>query len=262
MFAGIQKGRSLTLAQISQVRFTAKSKQLRIPIQLLKDFPGVGVRGEIVHVKASAMSSKFYPNQGAVYLNFKGAEPAIPVFDRSAEEAKSKAKLAAQSAEKLMNKKKLDDLKAKVKEENNAKKNQLKSGTSQQSQQSNSDESLLSLDEILSLDFNTLPEAKLQAIFSVMPSKILFAKHSTGKSVDAITKESILGHLESSLVKKVRDANAVLKFISANKTILSFKNEAGEPLSEINKLGNYFVTIAHDNLSSDITLVVNSSNEK
>lgn len=55
----------------------------RIPVQLLKDFPNVGVRGEIVKVLPSVMRNYLHMNNGAAYL-IKGKEgPRIPVVDRS-----------------------------------------------------------------------------------------------------------------------------------------------------------------------------------
>ncbi|CAH2351478.1 hypothetical protein CLIB1423_03S07206 [[Candida] railenensis] len=54
----------------------------RIPVQLLKDFPNVGVRGEVVKVLPSVMRNYLHMNNGATYLT-KTKGPRIPIVDRS-----------------------------------------------------------------------------------------------------------------------------------------------------------------------------------
>lgn len=54
----------------------------KVPVQLLKDFPGLGYRGEIVHVKPGRMRNELHVNNGAVYM-VKGAAPRIPVVSRA-----------------------------------------------------------------------------------------------------------------------------------------------------------------------------------
>lgn len=62
------------------VRYGSHAKKRRIDVQLLKDFPGIGSKGQIVQVKPSAMINRLHPSNGAVYMNHPGAQPVIEVY--------------------------------------------------------------------------------------------------------------------------------------------------------------------------------------
>lgn len=51
-------------------------------MQLLKDFPNVGVRGELVYVKPAFMRTYLHMNNGACYITEKQG-PRIPVVEKS-----------------------------------------------------------------------------------------------------------------------------------------------------------------------------------
>ncbi|ANZ77525.1 BA75_04988T0 [Komagataella pastoris] len=85
----------LTLEKASCVRFTAISKRNRIQVQLLKDFPGVGARGEVVNVRPSLMINTLHHNNGACYI-LPGQEPRIPVVEKK-HEVRQKESLSAHS---------------------------------------------------------------------------------------------------------------------------------------------------------------------
>lgn len=55
----------------------------RIPIQLLQDIKGVGVRGEVLRVKPAYMRNNLHMGSRAAYI-LKGQSPPIPVVQRRA----------------------------------------------------------------------------------------------------------------------------------------------------------------------------------
>lgn len=61
----------------SQVLKTKK----KIEVQLLKDFEGLGKKGEIVKVLPSKMINYLHPNNGAAYI-LPGQQPRIPVVEK------------------------------------------------------------------------------------------------------------------------------------------------------------------------------------
>ncbi|KAG7927228.1 hypothetical protein KL925_002599 [Ogataea polymorpha] len=63
------------------VRYSAVSKRKRIAVQLLKDFPSIGVKGQIVQVKPSVMINRLHPYNGAVYMHLPDSKPRIPVVE-------------------------------------------------------------------------------------------------------------------------------------------------------------------------------------
>lgn len=75
----------------SLVRFAttraAASKSSKIRVQLLKDFPLVGARGEVIRVKPAFMRNYLHVNNGACYL-LEGQEPRIPVVKRVKQEVR------------------------------------------------------------------------------------------------------------------------------------------------------------------------------
>uniref|UniRef100_A0A060TCP6 ARAD1D01254p n=1 Tax=Blastobotrys adeninivorans TaxID=409370 RepID=A0A060TCP6_BLAAD len=84
----------------------------KIPVQLLKDFPGLGYRGEIVHVKPGRMRNELHVNNGAAYL-VKGAAPRIPVVSREEIDARR----AKEEESKKTKEKKIQEQLAKEKQE-------------------------------------------------------------------------------------------------------------------------------------------------
>lgn len=57
------------------------SSSKKIQVQLLKDFPNVGVRGELVYVKPAFMRTYLHMNNGACYITEKQG-PRIPVVEK------------------------------------------------------------------------------------------------------------------------------------------------------------------------------------
>lgn len=66
---------------------TAADKSGKISVQLLKDFPLVGARGEVVRVKPAFMRNYLHVNNGACYL-LEGQGPRIPIVKRVKQEAR------------------------------------------------------------------------------------------------------------------------------------------------------------------------------
>ncbi|KAH3668865.1 hypothetical protein OGAPHI_002620 [Ogataea philodendri] len=89
------------------VRYTAITKRQRISVQLLKDFPEYGVRGQIVQVKPSVMINKLHPRNGAVYMNLPDSKPVIPVVEAKDIEVKTKVEPEQKKEPELLT---LDDL--------------------------------------------------------------------------------------------------------------------------------------------------------
>lgn len=75
----------------SLVRFastrTVANKSGKISVQLLKDFPLVGARGEVVRVKPAFMRNYLHVNNGACYL-IEGQGPRIPIVKKVKQEVR------------------------------------------------------------------------------------------------------------------------------------------------------------------------------
>lgn len=69
----------------------------KVSVQLLKDFPGLGYKGEVVQVAPGRMRNELHVNNGAAYV-VKGEPLRLPLRTRESIEAE-KAKEAAQVAE-------------------------------------------------------------------------------------------------------------------------------------------------------------------
>lgn len=69
----------------------------KVPVQLLKDFPGLGYKGEVVQVAPGRMRNELHVNNGAAYV-VKGEPLRLPLRTRESIEAE-KAKEAAKVAE-------------------------------------------------------------------------------------------------------------------------------------------------------------------
>ncbi|CCH46909.1 hypothetical protein BN7_6514 [Wickerhamomyces ciferrii] len=71
--------KALPSARIPLVRYSARSKRLnKAEVQLLKDFPNVGVKGQIVKVSHSLMRNTLHRYNGAAYI-LPNQGPRIPV---------------------------------------------------------------------------------------------------------------------------------------------------------------------------------------
>ncbi|ODV58492.1 mitochondrial 54S ribosomal protein bL9m MRPL50 ASCRUDRAFT_82658 [Ascoidea rubescens DSM 1968] len=82
------------------VRWSAITRRVKIPVQLLKNFEGIGVAGEIVEVKHSIMRNRLHRYNGAIYLT-NGRKPIIPVVDNP--KIKLMEKLKIKEQERLKN---------------------------------------------------------------------------------------------------------------------------------------------------------------
>lgn len=79
------------------LRRGVSTRAKKIPVQLLKDWPRLGKRGEVVEVSEGMMRNKLHANNGAAYV-LKGQSLRIPLYTRSQVEA-SGPKVKAQAAE-------------------------------------------------------------------------------------------------------------------------------------------------------------------
>lgn len=230
----------------SGVRYTAQSKKNRIDVQLLKDFPGVGVRGQIVAVKPSAMSNKLYPYNGAVYMNHAGAEPAIPVVSKAAAAASLAALKATQAQSKKEKKVKLNPI---LKDEvEKAKK---------------PEDTLLSLDDLLSIDLNTLTKEQEDLVFTKLPKKVIFVKKARENVLfSPLEKPYVVQQIESTVARYVRESDVIAKFFNNKNTTFSIHSESNEPLESISKLGNYYINVKLGDREETISIIVNTSNHK
>lgn len=228
----------------SGVRYTAQSKKNRINVQLLKDFPGLGVKGQIVAVKPSAMSNKLYPYNGAVYMNYKDAKPVIPVVTKQEAAAALAALKNIQNVSKKAKKTKLNPI---LKSEIDAKKEK--------------GDQLLSLDDLLAIDLNTLSSSDLDLVFSKLPKKLVFVKKSNDNILSSsLQKSFIKEQIEAVLAKYIRESDITIKFFKNSNTIINLKSESGESLESIDKLGKYYIDVLYESREHPITIVVNSNN--
>lgn len=72
-----------------------ENKSGKIPVQLLKDFPQVGARGEVIRVKPAFMRSYLHINNGACYI-LEGQGPRIPVVKRVKQEPRKVVEVKTQ----------------------------------------------------------------------------------------------------------------------------------------------------------------------
>lgn len=76
----------------------ASTKSDRITVQLLKDFPSLGVTGELVRVKPAFMRNFLHVDNKACYIT-KEHGPRIPVVERKREVVEKKTKVQEKPAE-------------------------------------------------------------------------------------------------------------------------------------------------------------------
>lgn len=89
--------RAPVIKRVPLVRYSARTKrENRISVQLLRDFPGHGVKGEIIEVLPGLMRNKLYPNNGATYIIPRlNQGPKIPVVTREEIRAREEEKIRA-----------------------------------------------------------------------------------------------------------------------------------------------------------------------
>ncbi|GMG34738.1 unnamed protein product [Ambrosiozyma monospora] len=217
------------------VRHSAQSKKNRISVQLLKDFHGVGVRGQIVQVKPSAMINRLHPRNGAVYLNIPGAKPVIPVV--KPEDLKPVEPVITKTEE------------APVVEEPQVQ------------------TPMLSLEDLISVDVTQLLGTERESIIASIPKKLIFVNESNAK----VLKNPIdLSKIKSNLLKYtskeldgIATQESVSTFFDDSELALTIKNKEGVDISVIESVGAYDVFVNEgERTLSTIRVFVNSKNEK
>lgn len=228
----------------SGVRYTAQSKKNRIEVQLLKDFPGIGVKGQIVAVKPSAMTSKLYPHNGAIYMNYKGAEPAIPVVTKAAAAAAAATLKAAQQQENKSKKEKKVKLNPILKSEiENSKKT----------------DDLLTLDDLLSIDLNIISKENEDLIFAKLPKKLIILKNAKNSVLNTpIESDFVANQIKITLSKYIKESDLTMKFFSSEKTSITIKNEAGETIESIENLGSFYAEVKYNDREHMTSVIVNA----
>lgn len=72
--------KQIPFARVPLVRYSVASKRFnKAEVQLLKDFPSVGKKGQILKVSHSLMRNKLHPHNGACYI-VPGQGPRIPIY--------------------------------------------------------------------------------------------------------------------------------------------------------------------------------------
>ncbi|VEU24290.1 DEKNAAC105605 [Brettanomyces naardenensis] len=233
------------------VRYTAQSKKNRISVQLLKDFPGVGIRGQIVHVKPSTMINKLHPSNGAVYLNFPGAEPAIEVVQPKKNEAP--AHIESQEAPS-------PETNA-LEEDKQVEKRKYKP------------EELLSLDQLVNIDLAELVGTDRDVILSKIPKKLIFLRDTEDKELKRpVSVEKIRTTLQNVASKELKDGrlrNSASGFFQGQgvsiviRTLGDEDNGEGDIVKEIKALGTYQLSIQENGKEvANSTVTIGSRNEK
>jgi ribosomal protein L9 len=111
------------LKRVPLVRYSARTKrENRIQVQLLKDFPQYGVKGEIIEVLPGLMRNKLYPNNGACYIIPKlNLGPKIEVVKRDTRLQQQQQKLQQERLQQQLQEQKrqnaIDEMLAKKKKE-------------------------------------------------------------------------------------------------------------------------------------------------
>ncbi|GME75610.1 unnamed protein product [[Candida] boidinii] len=192
------------------VRFSAQSKKKRITVQLLKDFPEFGVKGQIVQVKPSIMMNKLHRNNGACYI-LPGQGPRIPVVEPKEEVKTVEDELAAKELAKPQ-----PTPKAKAK--------------------------LFSLDELVSININELLGTSLEVLAAKIPKKIVFLNDAEedGSLKKPINNERLISTLGSLIKKELKEDESIGNFFK--ETTLNVSNQHGS-YKTIEKTGKYRLTI-------------------
>lgn len=84
--------KSLPFARIPLVRYSVSAKRRNMAeVQLLKDFPSIGKKGQILKVSHSLMRNKLHPKNGAAYI-LPDQGPRIPVYKEPIKKVEVKEK--------------------------------------------------------------------------------------------------------------------------------------------------------------------------
>lgn len=233
----------------SGVRYTAQSKKKRIDVQLLKDFPGLGVKGQIVHVKPSTMINKLHLGNGAIYLNYDGAKPIIPVVHPKKVEFKPSLPKEVDVSETEVSTEQVD----KQKNEYNA-------------------DDLLSLDQLVKIDLAELIDTDKDAIFSKIPKRLTFLKDLTNENelLKPITPSRIRSALEKVVVRALKGnqlKDSVPQLFASKTLSFSIKKSPSEPkkdaeiIEQITIPGTYSLSVLENGKQiASSTIKVNSRN--
>ncbi|QPG76018.1 hypothetical protein FOA43_003404 [Brettanomyces nanus] len=232
------------------VRYTAQSKKKRIVVQLLKDFAGVGVKGQVVHVKASTMINRLHPFNGAAYLNYSGAEPVIPVVQpKKSEPPKADANLSTEEA------------------------NATKATSEIESNKRHSSEELLSLDQLVSIDLTELVGTDKDVILSKIPKKLIFYRDTVDDELrKPLSPDKIIDTLKNVATKELKEQrlkSSAIQFFQNHSILFLIKavGEDGKPtekvIDQIKALGTYHISLQENGEELASTIIsVGSRNEK
>ena len=66
------------------------TRSKKVTVQLLKDWPGVGYKGQVVSVSDGMMRNRLHPHNGAAYV-LKGEPLRIPLYSEEAARARQRA---------------------------------------------------------------------------------------------------------------------------------------------------------------------------
>lgn len=230
------------------VRYTAQSKKKRIAVQLLDSFAGIGITGQIVHVKASTMMNKLHRGNGAVYLNYEGAKPRITVIDPKKIQARRMKELRAANI-------KPEQIVAEGPDISVEEKKEMKEMRGKKEKKENKPEKLLSLDELIGLDLAEVSEEDRDKVVDAMPKKITLKRYTKDGAIDpALSVPKIASSLENIVRKSLghkKLQDAVSQFFNQEKIKLVLRPvalqdetaEVANTIRSINKTGSYTLSV-------------------
>ena len=230
------------------VRYTAQSKKKRIAVQLLDSFAGIGITGQIVHVKASTMMNKLHRGNGAVYLNYEGAKPRITVIDPKKIQARRMKELRAANI-------KPEQIVAEGPDISVEEKKEMKEMRVKKEKKENKPEKLLSLDELIGLDLAEVSEEDRDKVVDAMPKKITLKRYTKDGAIDpALSVPKIASSLENIVRKSLghkKLQDAVSQFFNQEKIKLVLRPaavqdetaEVANTIGSIKKTGSYTLSV-------------------
>ena len=230
------------------VRYTAQSKKKRIAVQLLDSFAGIGITGQIVHVKASTMMNKLHRGNGAVYLNYEGAKPRITVIDPKKIQARRMKELRAANI-------KPEQIVAEGPDISVEEKKEMKEMRVMKEKKENKPEKLLSLDELIGLDLAEVSEEDRDKVVDAMPKKITLKRYTKDGAIDpALSVPKIASSLENIVRKSLghkKLQDAVSQFFNQEKIKLVLRPaavqdetaEVANTIGSIKKTGSYTLSV-------------------
>lgn len=233
------------------VRYTAQSKKKRIAVQLLDSFAGIGITGQIVHVKASTMMNKLHRGNGAVYLNYEGAKPRITVIDPKKIQARRMKELRAANIKQEQIVAEGPDISVEEKKE----KEEKRVKKEKKEKKENKPEKLLSLDELIGLDLAEVSEEDRDKVVDAMPKKITLKRYTKDGAIDpALSVPKIASSLENIVRKSLghkKLQDAVSQFFNQEKIKLVLRPaavqdetaEVANTIGSIKKTGSYTLSV-------------------